>query len=438
MLMMHDDKQTEKDPNQPEQSSEISNLEEALIDEEELIQLFKNQSTIDPYTNKVVKAKSEFEGRPITLFGFPNRERAARIELKWHKKVIHKFFRVGEPLAEGKQSTAIFNMVNNCIEQKHQNPIPIQGYSRRSFIIAMSKILTHYGEMPELIFMLGMTKIKLTRVNSVTQRQKGNFKMGLPIMDIAYGEGCINRLANFIMPKWDRNPDNPQVRYKKFLEIFKERLATMEPFSHLDLNKYGNILIGVEPKANESDKKTQNNLHLLNGLLFLVTTVEILVRFYRQANGDLFPYSDQSGIISDAFPVAIAQARSLFLLLNGQISYKDFFGETLMEGYDHKQHRAYFGAVTGKGTMNHLDIMFEKLFAINMKYNAFISTKDVCKDFCDTYTASNPHSYFVEGRSIMYCDLKFACGTGNESSEPRDYSHSEDEEISEVVSYLQG
>ncbi len=69
------------------------------------------------------------------------------------------------------------------------------------------------------------------------------------------------------MPKRDRNPDNPQVRYKKFLEIFKERLATMEPFSHLDLNKYGNILIGVEPEANESDEKTQNNLHLLRSII---------------------------------------------------------------------------------------------------------------------------------------------------------------------------
>src|ERR1700733_8665506 len=130
------------------------------------------------------------------------------------------------------------------------------------------------------------------------------------------------------------------------------------------------------------------------GLLFLVSRVEVLVRFYRQADGSLFPYSDQTGIKSDAFPVSIAQARSLYLLLNGKISYADFFGETKTAGYDQEQHRAYFGTVTGKGTMDHSDVMLKKLFAINQRYNSHTSTLSAWKPFHDAYVESNKKSHF--------------------------------------------
>lgn len=50
----------------------------------------EQQLAINPYKNRVVKAKSEREDRQISFYGFPNFEQAERIQHKWQKKVIHQ------------------------------------------------------------------------------------------------------------------------------------------------------------------------------------------------------------------------------------------------------------------------------------------------------------------------------------------------------------
>jgi hypothetical protein len=408
-------------------------INDAAIDV--LAESLKNKSTIDVYKNKAVVLKSNINQCSFSLYGLPNKDIAERLEQKWQKKVTHQFFRLGEPLKKGKTSEIIYTTIKNTIEKNQIQPIKIDGLPRRSFIIALSKILTDYGYMPELVFQLGITSIKFTRENSVTRRQKGNFKMVLPLFDIAYGQGCINRMKNFMQPAWDKNTSHPRMRTNQFLKLIRERLAVMNSFRCSDLTPYGNIRLQSEKSAG-NDEKNQGNIHLLNGLIFLVTTVEVLVRLYRQADGNIFPYSDQTGIASDAFPVAMAQARSLHLLLTGQITFTDFLGETTKDGYDATQHRAYYGAVTGKGTMDNITMMLEKLCAINQKYNASIPNVPEFQPFCEAYQQSNQTAFFIEGRSRLYFDLKATYGSGAESDEgSHNYSASEDSELDGVISF---
>ena len=412
---------------------ETEEEEEAeVLNELKILMEFK--SKINFYENRMVKAQAKINSHTISMYGFYEREQAKKIQLKWQKKTYHQFFRLGEPLRRGKNSTRIFYQIFNFVKNDNCEPIIINNLSRRSFIIALSKTLTHYGYMPQVVFKLGSTVIQFTQ--SSTGRQKGNFKMILPIPCITYGERCIEGLKNLIKPLWDENHANQRLRYRKFLKLFKDRLTEMKSFNYFDLNRHGNILINSELEADRFDKNIQETLHFLNGLILLVTTVEVVVRFYRQPDGSLFSYDNESEKIHDAFPVAIAQARSLILLLNGKISFADFLGETIKPGYNHNQHRAYYGVVTGIACIDHLDIMFNKLFEINKKYNKLLQTSKTWKNFCNFYLESNPEGYFVEGRSRMYFDLLFVYGAGDESdSDPRDYSKSSDSEVDDVIEF---
>jgi hypothetical protein len=194
--------------------------------------------------------------------------------------------------------------------------------------------------------------------------------------DIAYGKGLETRLKNFTKPDWDKSDDNPDKRQAQFLLLINRNLIELTPFTNIDLNKYQNIKIDSDSETAEaSNESTKNNLHLLNALLFLITTVEVLVRLYRTEDGNIYTYPDLNerkraeAQRSDDFPVAIAQSRSLSLLLEGHISFAYFWGASsiMQNGLDNAQHRADYGA--GKETIDYFDVMMNKLLAINNLYN---------------------------------------------------------------------
>lgn len=390
----------------------------------------------DVYQDTVVRAQVTKDKRTVSMYGFPDQTKRNAVELKWQQYVTSKFFRVGKALKPGKPSHDIYGKIKAYLAEEKPAPLVIDGFPRRSFIIALSKILTEYGSMPELKFQLGITVIELSRKDSRTKRQQGNFSMLIPSLThhIAYGEGCVKRMQNFCNPAWDKDSDNPPLRLKMLLSRFKAALPIMTSFSHAHLTKYGNVRIESDKyPALPEDPKIKENIHFLNGLLFLVTVTEVLVRLYRTEDGTIYDYEDESGKTSDAFPVAMAQTRSLTLLLSGEISFDEFLGETPLEGYDAKQHRALYGAVTGKNTMDHLEVMFRKLSAINLKHDATImASLPAWKEFRETYLGSNPNGSILSGRSRMYFDLKNSYGTGDESDEDSSgYSDAPDSDIDE-------
>lgn len=385
--------------------------------------------SLNPYQDRIVRKTGEKEGKKISMYGFPTKDKGRKQEVDWLKQTVSRFFRVGRPLQPTKASHKIYIAIQESLAAEMNKPINITNLCRRSFIIALSKILSEQKHMPALEFKLGITNIKfIPSGEDGTKRQKGNFKMEVvDCFDLKYGEGCIKRITYLCETQWDDDTDK-SLRRMKLRELFQKKLQTLSPFVYTDLNKYGNILIVSDRSdANPRDAKIISNINFLNGLLFLVSIVEVLVRLYRSTEGNVFPYSSQEAIMSDSFPVAIAQARSLILLLNGEIKFNDFFGETDRAGYDKKAHRAYFGAVTGIGTIDHIDIMLEKLFTINEHYNQFISESVFCCDFKKNYLDSNKDGYLVEGRSKMYFALKAVYGSGSESDdETSGYSSAED------------
>lgn len=391
---------------------------------------------LNDYSGKIVKKLNKKDGRKISMYGFPNKNQAQNKEIMWQKQTVTKFFKLGKPLQEGKQSYKIYQHITAQIEAKDKKTLCLDGCCRRSLIIALSKIITKYKSTPNLVFQLGETVIKFIPADeNGTRRQIGNFKMEISnCYDIAYGEGCMTRLNRLLEPRWDQNTSNQSQRKQVFLKLIANKLQKFTPFKYTDLNKYGNIKL-LDEETGDSSSKNMQNINFLNGLLFLVTTVEVLVRLYRTQEGHVFPYSDQNAIKSDSFPIAIAQARSLYLLLTGKITFIDFFGQSQKANYDSEQHRAYYGVATGKRTIDNIQMMLEKLLVINEKHNAFISNLEPWQDFKNDYLESNKEGYLLEGRSQMYFDLKCCYGSGSESDTESENYSSADDELEEVIEF---
>ena len=413
-------------------------LDEPKVDE---IDEKLKASKIDIYKDKVVKKTGErkSDNRKVSMYGFPSKEVAKQKEFLWQKQVCDKFFKIGKPLREGTKSHDIHLQVTKQLSAKEKKPLVLDGLCRRSFIIALSKILTEHGEMPNLIFKIGTTQISFIPTDdNGKKRQLGNFKMEIEnCFDIAYGNGCITRLKYFLEPSWDYDTTNKRRRKEILLKLITDRLPIFTPFTYRDLNKYGNIRVFDEETCNPYDTKSYEkikpNLHFLNGLIFLVTIVEVLVRGYRTEKGEVFDYNDPKGIQSDSFPVAMAQARSLSLLLSGKIAFADFLGQSKTTDEDY---RASYGAVTAKGTIDNIQVMLEKLLLINERYNDYHSELEFWRDLKTTYLNSNNAGYLISGKSRMFCDLKADYGSGSESEDDSsDYSDSEEFSKDKIVAF---
>jgi hypothetical protein len=389
---------------------------------------------------KVLLKETSYANRSFSLYGFPTKKQAQAKEYIWQKSVVTKFFKIGWPMRTQGEAQEIYQLVENQVKDSNTAPIALDNRCRRSFIIALTKILTKYGKMPRLSFKLGSTAINFVPdANALsTVRQKGNFKMEIPalgIYQIAYGEGCYNRMKYLLNPTWDTH--NMPLRRNALAKFISAKLPIFRSFSYGEFNKYGNIIISSDTvAATAGDRKVLDNIHFLNGLIFLITVTEVLVRLYRTEDGNIYSYSSESGVESDSFPVALAQARSLLMLLNGKINYTDFIGQSVRDNYDGDMHRAYYGAVTGQHTINNIEMMLEKLFAINALYDRekFEQSSDHV-DLRDKYLHDNSKGHLIEGRSMMYFELRRVYGSGNESDSDSDGYSSDDEDTKDSVPF---
>ena len=89
--------------------------------------------------------------------------------------------------------------------------------------------------------------------------------------------------------------------------------------------------------------------------------MELIVRFYRADLGIIGSYNDLNARRSNELPIVITQARSLILLLNDKTSLKDFIGESDCYADNKNEHRVKFGVLTGRCTIDNIDVVLEKL-----------------------------------------------------------------------------
>ena len=413
-------------------------LECIKIDKKDDVQGLNAQPKFEQEENCFVKKFSIFtpsrkKERKISMYGFPANADVHKQEIDWQQEVISKFFKLGKSYKAGAQSSFLYEKILQHIGELEpiKHPIDIDKVCRRSLIIALSKVLSEKEKMPHLFLKMGPTRIEIKppakEQDYKRRRQRGNFQMkvGGERYDIAYGKMCMNKYRYLTQAKPDVS--NDPLRVETLLKLFSEKIKSFESFSSADLNKSGKIRINQEPPGVVTNIDVKQNVNFLNGLLFLVTVVEVLVRLYRDEKGQVFNYESSEARESDMFPVALAQTRSIRLLLSGQITFQDFLGESQQEAYNSEQHRALYGCVTGKETINHLSIMWSKLFAVNQKYNDWSLELEEWKKFKQDYQATYPESSFIHGKSGMYRDLTNLYGSGSESdSDNPDYSDHED------------
>lgn len=393
----------------------------------------KKESKLSPVVPMVMQPLPKMEaqkgvvylpkyGTNMSFYRMADRAFALRKEYDWQKAVVKKFFKIGHPLKAGKSSSYIFNQLIKQIQApvKEKKYLFIDRQRPRSLLIALAKILSENSFLPTLHFQFGHTFISLLEVDeSRRSNQRGNCKMviaGRPY-DLAYGKGADDQIQFMCKGHWE---DGRQAwrRERKLVDLLSYKIPSFQPFSNLDFNQYNNVrLDGENPKY---DKDTIDRVHFLNGLIFLITIVEVIARLYRDENGNLFSYKKESALISDDIPIALAQARSLLLLFNRKIKLNDLIGES--KDYKEKApiHRAKYGIATGKQTIiDNSQIMLSKLEAINQKYHSMLFNKEM------------PAGKTITGRRSMYADLVKIYGNGAESDD--EYSSEDDELKVQVV-----
>jgi len=400
----------------------FDNKGKAAVDEDEL------ESSADniPQDNKPYIGRYTIDGKERHYYAFPSEAHAKEYQIPWQQKTCYKFFKLGKNKKVNKVSTKFFHELLNHINN-NQGSIKINNITARSFIIALNKLTTHYKGMPEVSFLFGQTNILFSPSDNASKiRQHGNFKMVIPSLNqyqIKYGDGCIKRITYL----FGKNSSREQ----QFKNILLDKIKNLTPFTAQDINKDEFIKLNCELcYSGTLSTKIQQNLDFLNGLIFLIAIVEVLVRLYRDKDGNMYDYPQRlkdKATKSDNLPVALAQARSLLLYVDGKITLNAFLGETYTKSPE--QHRAQFGCVTGIKTIDNLDVIDDKLEALNNLYEDFLSKELWSKsesNIVNSIKNDNSNAYFMSGRTGLYTDLTRIYDSGNES-DPDDSGYSDDD-----------
>ncbi len=383
-------------------------------------------------TPKVLKIKDTTSGRPASVYAFPKKNEGVQKEVEWQKKATEKFFSFRKPVKPGTNSHNLYLRLRRQISGKAKEAIDITGFERRSLVIALKNIVRDYQEMPEVAFKIGPTTLRLS--NSSKNRQRGNALLTADnfIWTISYGKYCVDQFGH--MTGYNRGLKLE--RYQQLASLMRARINTFTPFVQTDFNSDGMIKLDFETSAVKDTSK--NNIVIrvdfLNGLLFLVTNVEVNARSYRDADGNTFKYADPKAIESDKLPVGIAQARGLMLTLDRVMqsqtitdalaAYNEFFGESPKYGADKSMHNGSLALVSGVGTIDNLPIVNDKLKHINASHNAAKITPAWSAAFEPSYSTNG---MIISGKSSMYTELRDFYGSGAESDDnTSEYSNDSD------------
>ena len=374
---------------------------------------------------KILKIKDTNGARPTSVYAFPNKDEGVQKEIEWQKKATEKFFSFRKPVKSGTNSHNLYLNLRRQISGKTKEAIDITGFERRSLVIALKNIVRDYQEMPDVSFKIGPTTLRLSESSGNSNgRQRGNAFLSADNFGwtISYGKYCVDQFGH--MTGYNRGLKLE--RYQQLASLMLARIKTFTPFEQKDFNSEGMIKLDFETSAVKDTPKKNivSRIDFLNGLLFLVTNVEVNARSYRDANGNTFKYADPNAIESDKLPVGIAQARGLMLTLDRVMqaqaitdafeAYNEFFGESPKYGADKSIHNGSFALVSGVGTIDNLPIVNDKLKHINANHNAAKMTPAWSAAFDPSYST---HGNIISGKSSMYTELRDFYGSGGESDD---------------------
>ncbi len=345
-----------------------------------------------------------------TIYAYLPHNSSADIEEKRNQEqVSERFFRVNKALRHGQPALQLYHLIRHSMQ--NGGFITLDGYSMRSVVTALVKIISENNGMPnhDLHFKIGPTDLICKRADkeqgqqNACVRQKANFWLSisqLPDESFTYGIHKIN--------KWEKTDRvgvrlgniAPTAEKQRNLSMhMSQKTRVIASFTENDFNLHTQILRAGEdglnairnPQAAQRNRKiVEENIHYLNGLNFLRSVTEVVRRLYRNpTNGQVYFYQDGKARRSDALPIAVHQARSSLLLSNGHISQMDVFGEssavygqtTVTTTYSTSRygnrypkntptggaglHRAQYGIATGVSTIENVDAMEDKANRIN-------------------------------------------------------------------------
>ncbi len=286
-------------------------------------------------------------------------------EFKKQKQVTERFFWVRRDLQNGNSSTKLYGEINGGMVGNW--PVDLDGYSARSAVIAVSKILRDNMLFPTVTFKIGETKLECSpAVEASRARQVGNFVVNIIQLNSAppYRAEIMNYLTPLV--------SNPQSikRNKKLAFLFRRKGNKIASFEENEFNQRGQVKLADEDsydsnkeQANQKNgqrpvkNKIKEAIHVLNFLNFMHTIGEVVRRLYRDVNGDLFDYESKEhkekyfknpktgtsyyGPVlqqrstqlklakpSDEFPVASFHARAFLLMSKGRNGFtmNDIYG----------------------------------------------------------------------------------------------------------------
>jgi hypothetical protein len=283
-----------------------------------------------------------------------------------------------------------------------KNTIDLDGYSARSIILALTTILNTCHCIPTLAFKIGNNNILC--ISNPTRNQKGNVNIQavnpdgtVKVIPSVYGDGNGKpqySIAENLRQITTKNPGN------NILESMKSKIRKVSSFSQGSINN--------------------NDAFFLDQLSFLHSIIEVARRGYEQ---------NQNGLSNlDKLPMGTSQARTLQLLIDGQITIDEAYGldtqntqqqfyspVKTISGYGGKKispkqkYKSPYGAATGQDLESEHKEVQTKIERINAKYNTRYSTN------------SSSVLSFIEGRNLMRQNLGEQYGSDGESS-GEDYS----------------
>lgn len=345
----------------------------------------------------------------LASYMFTDEEIAKAAELKITSHVNKRFFRFNKDakgrvpeLIEKIETVIRFTRTSRKLYQEQlddkdtfatgasayaERAIILDGYSSRTVVIALIKILNKVGYIPTVAFKIGPTCILCESAPSA--RNKGN--VNLQVID---AEGA----KIFIPSVYGDGNGKPHCSIS---EKLKKIAGSNKPAFFRQMREARHVISSVE-------RRIPSDSHLINQVNLLHAIIEVARRCYFESTSGAKKLSE--------LPLGVAQARTSALLINDKITIDNAYGldtsnPPIYQGKAaREQHKAPYGALTGKTVDQHVDIVKEKIIRINEKYNS--STDD--------------GAFIIEGRRRLREFLSEEYGSDSESS-GADYSDSESE-----------
>ncbi len=314
------------------------------------------QKIADFIKNNIPKRIKDENGEALALRAFPEslKQKAQEKEFSKQATVTERFFRVGKPLEQKKNSTKLYGEILTAIDMDWL--VELDDYSSRAVIIAVTKLMQKFKMFPKVVFKIGNTVLSCSPSDK-RDRQVGNLLVTIENLNVSpsYGNDIMGKLN----PVLGAESLERELREIKLAKLLRLKSKIIQSFKPANFNQTGLIKIDGEAAYSSQNAGNNNNLpairnaiHILNFLNFMHSIGEICRRLYRDKDGNLFPYSfPQPAKTSDRFPVAAFHTRVLNLMQSGTIRLDEVYGSGGKPPY---------GLVGGKSSIFNIDEVTQK------------------------------------------------------------------------------